>query len=281
MLHRTGVAGQAGLAQPRNASPVLCDHGPVAGRLAAKVVIVTGGASGIGWAVARRAVAEGAAVVIGGRRPQAGAEAAARLRAEGGQALFTAADVTVERDARGLVEAAVSEFGRLDGAVNNAGGVNAGGPVHATEDAAWQADLAQNLTSVFYCLKYQIPAMAAAGGGSVINNASIGGARGIPGMAGYVAAKHGVVGLTRSAALENAGRGVRVNALVTGNVDTPLYRRLLGVAPGDPLPGPAPNPSGRVASPEEIAAFAVFLLSDEAAFITGAALAADGGSTAQ
>jgi NAD(P)-dependent dehydrogenase (short-subunit alcohol dehydrogenase family) len=134
---------------------------------------------------------------------------------------------------------------------------------------------------VFYSLKFQIPAIAAAGGGCIVNNASIGGVRGITGLSGYVAAKHGVVGLTRSAALEGAGHGVRVNALVTGNADTPLYRRLIGAPAEGDLPGPAPNPTGRVAGPEEIAAFVAFLLSDEAAFITGAALAIDGGSTAQ
>jgi len=100
-------------------------------------------------------------------------------------------------------------------------------------------------------------------------------------LSAYVAAKHGVVGLTRSVALEGAGCGVRVNALVTGNVDTPLYRNLLGVPPDGELPGPAPNPAGRVASPDEIASFVTFLLSDESAFITGACLAIDGGSTAQ
>jgi len=119
------------------------------------------------------------------------------------------------------------------------------------------------------------------GGGSIVNNASIGGVRGIAGLAPYVAAKHGVVGLTRSAALEGAGRGPRVNALVTGNFDTPLYRDLLGAPAEGELPGPAPNPTGRVASPAEIASFIAFLLSDESAFITGAALAIDGGSTAQ
>ena len=200
----------------------------------------------------------------------------------GGRALFVAADVTVERDAERLVAAAVTEFGRLDGAVNNAGGVSAAGPVHTIGGAAWHAELEQNLTSVFYCLKFQIPAMTGpAGGGSIINNASTGGVRGIPGLAAYVAAKHGVVGLTRSAALECAGRGVRVNALVTGNVDTPLYRDLLGAPPEGELPGPAPNPTGRVATPGEVASFAAFLLSDESAFITGAALAIDGGVTAQ
>jgi NAD(P)-dependent dehydrogenase (short-subunit alcohol dehydrogenase family) len=153
--------------------------------------------------------------------------------------------------------------------------------VHVTAAQDWQADLAQNLTSVFYSLKFQIPAIAAAGGGSIVNNASVGGVRGIPGMSAYTAAKHGVVGLSRSAALEGAARGVRVNALVTGNADTPLYRSLLGVPPDGALPGPAPNPTGRVASAGEIVSFVAFLLSDESAFITGAALAIDGGVTAQ
>ena len=254
----------------------------MAGPLASKVVIVTGGASGIGRAVAGRIVSDGGAVVIAGRRRDAGEQAAEQLRAGGGRALFVATDVTVERDAERLVAAAVTEFGRLDGAVNNAGGVSAAGPVHTVGGVAWHAELEQNLTSVFYCLKFQIPAMiASAGGGSIINNASTGGVRGIPGLAAYAAAKHGVVGLTRSAALECAGRGVRVNALVTGNVDTPLYRDLLGAPPEGQLPGPAPNPTGRVAMPGEVASFAAFLLSDESAFITGAALAIDGGATAQ
>jgi NAD(P)-dependent dehydrogenase (short-subunit alcohol dehydrogenase family) len=249
------------------------------GRLQSKVVIVTGGATGIGRAVAGRVIADGGAVVIAGRREAAGEQAAAELRKGGGQALFVATDVTVEREAERLVEVAVAEFGRLDGAVNNAGGVNAMGPVHTVGSEAWHTELEHNLTSVFYCLKFQIPAMT--GGGSIINNASIGGVRGIPGLGAYVAAKHGVVGLTRSAALEGAERGVRVNALVTGNVDTPLYRRLIGAPPEGELAGSAPNPTGRVSSPDEIASFVTYLLSDEAAFITGAALAIDGGATAQ
>lgn len=192
------------------------------GPLESKVVVITGGGTGIGRAVASRAVSDGAAVVIGGRRRDVGEDAAAQLRSGGGRALFIASDVTVEADAKRLVEAAVTELGQLNGAFNNAGGVNASGPVHAIDDAAWRADLEQNLVSVFYSLKFQIPAMLDSGGGSIVNNASTGGVRGIPGMSAYVAAKHGVAGLTRSAALEGAGRGVRVNALVTGNVDTPL-----------------------------------------------------------
>jgi NAD(P)-dependent dehydrogenase (short-subunit alcohol dehydrogenase family) len=250
-------------------------------RLASKVVVVTGGSSGIGRAVADRVAAEGAAVVIGARSRDAGEQAAAAIRAAGGTALFVPTDVTVESDAAGLVRTAVAEFGRLDGAFNNAGGVRASRLVQDVSAADWHADLDQNLTSVFYGLKYQLPAILAAGGGSVVNNAALAGVVGVATMAPYTAAKHGVVGLTRAAALEFAGRGVRVNALVTGTVDTPLLRRLLGAPPGGDLDFPAPNPAARVARPGEIAAFVAFLLSDDAAFITGAALAIDGGFTAQ
>ncbi|HEY3139929.1 MAG TPA: SDR family oxidoreductase [Acidimicrobiales bacterium] len=253
---------------------------PMSGRLHGKVIIVSGGSSGIGRAVAQRVASEGAAVVVGARRREEGAEVAAGIEAAGGPAMFVAADATVETEAAGLVTAAIAAFGRLDGAFNNAGGVQARGALSDIDEADWRGDLEQNLTSVFFGLKYQLAPMIDAGAGSIVNNASIAGTAGVPTMAPYVAAKHGVVGLTRAAALETADRGVRVNALVTGNVDTPLYRGLLGAAPDDPLTGRAPNPTGRVAQPEEIAGFVAFLLSDEAAFITGAALAIDGGATA-
>ena len=141
-------------------------------------------------------------------------------------------------------------------------------------------ELEINLLSVFSCMRAELAAMVSVGGGgSIVNNASIGGVAGIGGLSAYVAAKHGVVGLTRSVA-EMAAQGIRVNALVTGNVDTPLYRRLSGVAVDADDDLPAPNPTGRVAAPEEIASFVAFLLSDEATFITGAALPIDGGATA-
>jgi NAD(P)-dependent dehydrogenase (short-subunit alcohol dehydrogenase family) len=254
----------------------------MAARLASKVIVVTGGSSGIGRAVAERVASEGAAVVIGARRTDAGEQVAAGIRAAGGRARFVATDATVEAEVAGLVGVAVEEFGRLDGAFNNAGGVNASGPVQQIHEAAWRADLDQNLTSAFYGLKYQLPAMlGSGGGGAIVNNAALAGVVGVAGMAGYVAAKHGVVGLTRAAALECAGQGVRVNALVTGNVDTPLFRGLLGAPPDGRLEVAGMNPTGRVAQPDEIAALVAFLLSDEAAFITGAALAIDGGFTAQ
>ncbi|MET7339333.1 SDR family NAD(P)-dependent oxidoreductase [Nonomuraea sp. NPDC005650] len=249
--------------------------------LTSKVVVITGGTSGIGKAVAERVAADGGAVVIAARREELGAQVAADIQAKGGRALFVRADVTVEADAERVVRAAVTEFGRLDGAFNNVGGVNGTGLVSDIEEASWRADLEQNLTSVFYGLKHQVPAILASGGGSIVTNASTYGCAAIPGAAPYVAAKHGVVGLTRAVALENAERGIRVNALVTGNVDTPLLRNLMGVPLDGPMEARVPNPSGRAAQPEEIAAFVAFLLSDDAAFITGAALAIDGGATAQ
>jgi NAD(P)-dependent dehydrogenase (short-subunit alcohol dehydrogenase family) len=250
-------------------------------RLASKVVVVVGGSSGIGEAVARRVASEGAAVVVGARRTDIGEALAAGIREAGDRAIFIPTDATVEADVARLTRMAVEEFGRLDGAFNNAGGVSAAGPIEAIGDAAWRAELDLNLTSVFYGLAHQVPAMLASGGGSIVNNASLAGVGGIGGLAAYSAAKHGVVGLTRATALECAGRGVRVNALVTGNVDTPLYRRLLGAPLTGEVDLAAPNPTGRVARAAEIAAFVAFLLSDESKFITGAALAIDGGASAQ
>ena len=254
----------------------------MSGRFASRVIVVTGASSGIGLALARRVAGEGAGVVLGARREEVGEEAARTIRAAGGEATFVAADVTVEEQAAALVTTAIERYGRLDGAFNNAGGVEATGPLQDTDSAAWHADLALNLTSVFYCMKAQIPAMLASpAGGSIVNNASLAGVGGVGGMPSYTAAKHGVVGLTRSAALACAREGPRVNAIVTGNVDTPLYRGLAGAHEEHPREElPAPNPSGRVAGPEEVAAFVAFLLSHEAAFITGAALAIDGGFTA-
>jgi NAD(P)-dependent dehydrogenase (short-subunit alcohol dehydrogenase family) len=250
------------------------------GGLDGKVVVVSGGSSGIGLAVARRVAREGGAVVIGARRTGPGEHAVDAIRDEGGRALFVPADATVEEDAAALVDAAVDGFGRLDGAVNNAGGVRATGPLHELDADEWRAEVDHNLTSVFFGLKYQVPAILEVGGGSIVNNASLAGVTGVPGLAAYSAAKHGVVGLTRSVALEHATAGVRINALVTGNVDTPLYRRLLDADPDGPLPGEQPNPTRRAATPDEVASLVAYLLSDATTFITGAALPIDGGSTA-
>lgn len=247
-------------------------------RLESKVFIVTGGSSGIGLAVARRLSAEGASVVIGSRRKDVGEQAAESLRSAGGTAIFVPADVSVEDDAALLVTTAIAEFGRLDGAFNNAGGVNASGPISTIEADAWNAELTQNVTSVFNCLKHQIPAVLETGG-AIVNNASNMGVVALPEVAPYVAAKHAVVGLTRSVALEVAAQGVRVNAITTGGVDTPLARGSMATTDEALAYIESLHPVDRIAQPAEIAPFVAFLLSDEASFITGAALAIDGGFT--
>lgn len=255
-------------------------------RFAEKVVLITGATSGVGRATAERIAGEGAKVVLAARGEEAGHELVAGLLAAGAQATFVPADVTVEAEVADLVRQALSRYGRLDGAFNNVGAPTAVGPVTGIDGAAWRAELELNLSSVFYGLKHQIPALRASGGGAILNNASTCGVAAYPNMASYNAAKHGVIGLTRSAALDVAPAGIRVNALITGGVDTPLSR---GLAEGVPGASPeeswraaeAMHPLGRMADPDEIAAFAAFLLSDEAGFITGAALAIDGGMTAR
>ncbi|MGX1778002.1 SDR family NAD(P)-dependent oxidoreductase [Nocardia brasiliensis] len=250
-------------------------------RFADQVVLITGASSGVGKAVALRVAAEGAAVVLGARGKDAGERVAAEIRAAGGRALFVPTDVTVEQDVARLTEAAVTEFGRLDAAFNNAGAVNTFGPVAEIDEAGWRADLELNLTSVFYGLRHQVPALVAAGGGAILNNASNLGVVGMGSVAPYVAAKHGVVGLTRAVALEAAEQGVRVNALVSGAVDTPAFRNSMGATPEGEAAIAALHPLGRISTPAEIAGFCAFLLSAEAGFVTGAALAIDGGFTAR
>ncbi|MDX3771786.1 SDR family oxidoreductase [Streptomyces sp. NBC_01707] len=249
-------------------------------RLQSKVIIVTGGTSGMGSAFARRAASEGATVLIGARDKERGEATVAEIAREGGKALFVPTDVTVEEEIAHLVDVAVKEFGGLHGAFNNAGGGNIQGTIRNTEASFWDRVIALNLTSVFYSLKHEIPAIVASGGGSIVNNASVVGVAGDPTAVAYAAAKHGVVGLTRSAALDAAKEGVRVNALVTGLVNTPLWQ---GFSAGNPEAASSllnQQPTGRAADEAEIAAFTTFLLSDESPFITGAALAIDGALTA-
>lgn len=250
-------------------------------RFADQVVLITGAGSGIGKAVALRVASEGAAVVLGSRGKDQGERVAEQIRAAGGRALFVATYVTVDADVERLTQAALTEYGRLDAAFNNAGAVNAFGPIAEIDTASWRADLDLNLDGVFYGLRHQVPAITASGGGAILNNASNLGVVGMAHVAPYVAAKHAVVGLTRSVALETAAAGVRVNALISGAVDTPAFRASMGATPEGEAAIAALHPMGRISQPDEAAAVCAFLLSSEASFVTGAAIAADGGFTAQ
>ena len=250
-------------------------------RLNGKVVLVTGGNSGMGRATAERLAREGAAVVVAARRKDLGDDVVEGIRREGGRALFVATDVTVEADVANAVATTVREFGRLDGAFNNSGGGSTFGPVQTLDGAGFRADVDLNLTSVFYSVKHEVPALLDAGGGSIVNNASNLGVVGMPHASPYVAAKHAVIGLTRAVALETAQLGVRVNALVTGGVDTPMFRASMGATPEGEAFIAGQHPMNRVAQPHEIAGFVAYLLSDDASFVTGAALAIDGGWTAR
>lgn len=236
------------------------------GRVDGKVVLISGGARNIGGASARMLVAEGAKVVIGDLLDDEGKALAAEL---GDDACYVHLDVTSEEDWADAVDRTVAEFGRLDVLFNNAGIFN-GGQLQRYQRSQWQEMLDVNLTGAFLGMKAAADAMIAAGGGSIINTSSIEGLRGTPWAHGYVASKWGLTGLTKSAAMELAPHGIRVNSLHPGRISTPAT---------DLMPeNLIPIPLGRPGQPEEVAAFVVFLASDESSFATGAEFVVDGGT---
>nr|WP_037829062.1 SDR family NAD(P)-dependent oxidoreductase [Streptomyces sp. NRRL S-325] len=244
---------------------------------AGKVALVTGGASGIGLALSRRLAASGAAVVVADHNEESARKAAAELEATGARAAAVALDVTDPASVEAGVRFVVDTFGGLHLAVNNAG---IGGPslptgAYGIED--WNRVVATNLSGVFYSMRYELPAILAAGGGAVVNISSILGTNGFAGSPAYAAAKHGVVGLTKSAALEYAAQNVRINAVGPGFIDTPLLRDTDGPARDHLV---SLHPAGRLGTSEEVAELTAFLLSDRASFIHGSYHLVDGGYSA-
>ena len=243
-----------------------------------KVALVTGGGSGLGRAAAALLAGRGARVVVADVNEDGGAETVRRCVAEGSEALFVGTDVTREDDVIALVATAVDRFGRLDAALNNAGTTGPSAPTADYTLEQWNGVIALNLTGVFLCLKHEIPQMVSQGGGAIVNTSSGAGLIGFAGLPGYVASKHGVIGLTRAAALEYVKAGVRVNAVCPGSTRTPMLEGFMGGDPAIEKAMAQSAPIGRLARPEEIAEAMVWLLSDAASFMVGHALAVDGGA---
>lgn len=242
-----------------------------------KVIIITGASSGIGEAAARMFAARGARLVIGARRKDRLEALAAELNAGGGAVIPVSGDVATAEHAQALVDAALGQFGRLDGAFNNAGMVGDMVPLPQMSPANWHRVLEVNLTSAFHLARAQIPAMLADGGqGSIVFTSTfVGHAAGLPGMAAYAAAKAGLIGLTQVLAAEHGAAGLRVNALLPGGTRTDMAPQ--DQASLDWVAGL--HALKRLARPEEIAAAAAFLLGDDASFVTGTAMTVDGGNS--
>jgi NAD(P)-dependent dehydrogenase (short-subunit alcohol dehydrogenase family) len=246
--------------------------------LQGKTALVTGAASGIGRAVALLYGQHGARVMVSDIDETQGQQVVAELTAAGAEARFYLADVGDAAQCRALVQATVAAFGTLDVACNNAGIT---GELSLTADyslAGWQRIINVNLNSVFFCLKYELEVMLKQGRGSIINMSSILGQVGTPTLAGYVTAKHGVIGLTQTAAQEYAARGIRINAVGPGYIDTPL---LNGFSADTKAGLVALHPIGRLGKAEEVAELVVWLSSDKASFVTGSYYPVDGGYLAR
>jgi NAD(P)-dependent dehydrogenase (short-subunit alcohol dehydrogenase family) len=281
-----GLAGGALLAAPadRNAPTYVAGRR----RFVGKVVLITGATSGIGRAAAIQFAAEGGKVAFCGRREELGRRLEDEIRATRADALYIRADVRVENDVRNFVDQTVAHYGRIDVAFNNAG-ITLEKPLHEYTSAEWDDIVNTNLRGVFLSMKYEIPHMLANGGGNIVITSSSNAIATTARRGAYTASKRGLVGLMQSAALDYVESNIRINALIPGTTDTELVRRVAGMEHvPDPVWAIAASqwakshvPLRRMASAEEIAAFALTLASDEHPFLTAAQLVIDGGKTAQ
>jgi len=244
-----------------------------------RVALVTGGTSGIGKATALAFAAEGARVVVAGRRETEGTAVVADIRRHGGQSTFVATDVTRDADVRKLVDSALRSYGRLDVAFNNAGTEGVVGPITELEED-WTRTVDANLKGTWLSMKHEIPAMAERGG-AIVNVASTAAMAGMPGTTIYAASKGGVIAMTRAAAIEWAAKGLRINVVSPGAVETDMFERFTGGNERVKAEFKAAHPLGRAGSVADIADAVLWLASDAAAFVTGHNLVIDGGYTAR
>lgn len=248
-------------------------------RFAGKTVLIVGGTSGIGEAAAVRFGAEGGRVFLTGRRAEVGEAVVSRIRGRGGDARFIQADIRHAADCEGMVRVVLDEAGRLDVAFNNSGIVQPSVRLSDLDETTWDEVMTVDLKGCFLAMKYELKAMLSQKTGTIVNTASITGTQGSPFAAAYSAAKHGVVGLTRSAALEYIQHGIRINAVCPGTVETDMAAPLR-MDPGKDAANAARHPIGRRAAPDEIASAVLAIAADDMSFMVGQAVGVDGGRTA-
>lgn len=253
----------------------------MAGLLENKVVLVTGGGSGIGRAASLLIARQGAKVMIADYVSESAMKTVAMIKEAGGAADCIAADVSIPHQVEAMVARTVAAYGRLDGAFNNAGIEGKMADIAEYPEDVFDRIMAINLKGVWLCMKYEIPQMLKNGGGAIVNTASGAGLVGVPLLSAYNASKHGVVGLTKTAALEYAQKKVRVNCVCPGLIDTPMVRRMVDSGGMNEQEFVAAEPVRRMGKPEEIGEGVVFLLSDAASFVTGHSMSIDGGYVAQ
>jgi NAD(P)-dependent dehydrogenase (short-subunit alcohol dehydrogenase family) len=253
----------------------------MADRVKGKVALITGGGSGIGRATAMLFAREGARVAIADYSVEGGERTLRAIKEAGGDAIFLAADVANHKDVEAMVKKTVEHYGRLDCAFNNAG---IEGEFSATPDCTldnWQRVIGINLSGVFYCMKYEIPEMLKNGGGTIVNTSSICGLAGIANTSAYTAAKHGVAGLTKTAALEFSSKGIRVNAVCPGFIRTPMVARVMDRGSFDEKAVVQTHPINRLGQAEEIAEAVLWLSTDASSFVSGVPMPIDGAYLAQ